>query len=347
VSSAPFVIQLDPAFDCGSSIRLQLDIEAAGVAPTFVTFALPTGVVVDEVVLLAEDFDGVAAPDLPAGWSLSNECSSCDPNDWVTTTTTPASPPNAAFASDVTFTSFSRLLAPVVQVPDTLPLLEVTFDVQYDLEIDDTRTAFDGAGFTYVIDQSGPSRFATADAIEFEPRYAHYIVRASGNGRGDRSGWSGISGGYLSARIVIPDMAGHSIRPQFDLTTDADTGEQGVWIDNIVIKGLALGCGTCTPAVSVGDAPLAAGFSLAGPNPFRDRTSLRYALAEPGRVEIDVFALDGRRVRRLAGGWQEAGDHTVRLDRAGTGGTRLEPGVYWVRFAAAGRASTVKVVALD
>ena len=46
-----------------------------------------------------ENFDGVTAPALPPGWVASNPTAG-DGTMWATTTTTPDSPPNAAFLVD-------------------------------------------------------------------------------------------------------------------------------------------------------------------------------------------------------------------------------------------------------
>src|SRR5206468_2724487 len=71
--------------------------------------------------------------------------------------------------------------------------------------------------------------------------YTHNIARSSGGGFGDRSGWSGSSGGYVSTRVRIPGLAGHSMRLRFDLTTAAGGGG-GWWVDNVVVKAFTLGC---------------------------------------------------------------------------------------------------------
>ena len=76
------------------------------------------------------------------------------------------------------------------------------------------------------------------------------------------------------------------------------------------------------------------------PSPTRGATLLRYALAEPGTVSIDVIDLLGRRVMALAQGLQAAGAQEIGLD-AGA----LSAGVYVVRVTvdgAAGRTSATR-----
>ena len=80
-------------------------------------------------------------------------------------------------------------------------------------------------------------------------------------------------------------------------------------------------------------------FELPRPNPFRDTTTLRYTLAEPGPVRLDVFDLAGRRVATLADAPRAAGTHAVALDGAG-----LADGVYVVRLTAGEAVRSRRVV---
>jgi hypothetical protein len=63
------------------------------------------------------------------------------------------------------------------------------------------------------------------------------------------------------------------------------------------------------------------------PNPFTRSTTLAFELPVPARVEIDVFALGGRRVRRLASEERTAGRHEVPWDGRDDGGHLLRAGV--------------------
>jgi hypothetical protein len=350
-ASGPYSITLSPSYQCGMDARFRLTISASGAATTYVEFALRTGVVTTTTTLLSENFDSVIAPALPAGWTLNNGCSTCATNDWKTTTTMPLSPPNAAFANDAAYSSFGRLFGPAVAVPANATYTEVQFDVMYGLEAQDTRTGFDALSFEYQIDGTGSSHFATADAIEFDYRYTHYIVRASGggNGFGDRSAWSSSSGGYKHVRIRIPGLAGHTLTPRFSVTTDANTGGSGAWVDNVLITALQVGCGACVTSVAErSPAREDVEFSLAGANPVQGGATLRYRLQEAGAVRIDVYSLSGRRVRTLVDRNEGAGDHTVAFSlRGGSASETLVPGMYVVRLVASGTTREVRVVALQ
>ncbi len=84
-----------------------------------------------------------------------------------------------------------------------------------------------------------------------------------------------------------------------------------------------------------------AGYRLgvAYPNPFNPTVLLRYSLARPGRVELEVFDVTGRRVAVLTDGVRAAGEHVVTWDAADA-----PSGVYFVRMTAGGFHAARKVV---
>jgi hypothetical protein len=72
------------------------------------------------------------------------------------------------------------------------------------------------------------------------------------------------------------------------------------------------------------------------PNPFRRRTTIEYALDQPGRVRLAVYDLMGRRVRTLVRRDQTAGAYTATWDGRGPSGQRVASGVYVYRLTAPG-----------
>src|SRR5262249_5956083 len=74
------------------------------------------------------------------------------------------------------------------------------------------------------------------------------------------------------------------------------------------------------------------------PNPAAGDASLGFALAHPGRVELAIYSVDGRRVRTLAAGAFAPG--TYHFTWAGDDDARhpVGPGIYYVRLAVRGGA---------
>ncbi len=76
----------------------------------------------------------------------------------------------------------------------------------------------------------------------------------------------------------------------------------------------------------------------AHPNPFNPQTVLEYSLPEAQQVELSIFDLSGRMVRRLEQGQRAAGNHTVTWQGEDDQGRRVPSGMYLARFTA-GRVS--------
>ena len=68
------------------------------------------------------------------------------------------------------------------------------------------------------------------------------------------------------------------------------------------------------------------------PNPFNSSTTIRYRLAEPGPVRLEIFDVQGRRVKKLADGDVGAGVYQVEWDGMDASGKPVATGVYLVRL---------------
>lgn len=89
--------------------------------------------------------------------------------------------------------------------------------------------------------------------------------------------------------------------------------------------------------VAVGDLPENATeleVAAARPNPFRERTTLHFALPQAGRVQLDVYDLQGRIVASRPLGVMQAGRQQATL-----AGGNLGPGLYLYRLSVADAAS--------
>ncbi len=82
------------------------------------------------------------------------------------------------------------------------------------------------------------------------------------------------------------------------------------------------------------------------PNPFAPDTWIAYALASDTNVSLRVYDVEGRLVRTLASGPEEAGTHRVRWDGKDAGGRDAAPGIYLYRLETPGVALSKKMVLL-
>ncbi len=99
-----------------------------------------------------------------------------------------------------------------------------------------------------------------------------------------------------------------------------------------------LGVFNPTPLEPEPPPPLPGGIEVErpAPNPFADRSVLRYGLPGAARVRLVVHDALGREVAVLADGPREAGPHEATLD-----GAALVPGVYFARFIVNGQRAAV------
>lgn len=82
------------------------------------------------------------------------------------------------------------------------------------------------------------------------------------------------------------------------------------------------------------------------PNPFSSHTSVSFSLPGPGRAELALYDVAGRRVRDLDGGRFAAGTHSAVWDGTTTSGARVPAGVYLVRLSTAEGQAVARVCIL-
>ena len=68
------------------------------------------------------------------------------------------------------------------------------------------------------------------------------------------------------------------------------------------------------------------------PNPFNSSTTLRYRIEEPGRVRLEVFDVQGQKVKTLVDGYVGSGVYQVEWDGTDASGKPVATGVYLARL---------------
>ncbi len=84
----------------------------------------------------------------------------------------------------------------------------------------------------------------------------------------------------------------------------------------------------------------------ASPNPFRETSLITFSLPKEGDATVEVVDSAGRLVRTVAKRAYPAGRWTLVWDGANEQGTKVSPGVYFVRLQAGGVEATHKVTLL-
>ena len=218
----PFAIPAAAA--CGSTQNVTINVtSSAGTqTPVVRSFVLgsPVGVV--------QNFDGLTAPAIPAGWTTAVTGSGVA---WVTSTTTPDTAPNAIFAGDPASTSGNDITT--ADIPVTSSSANVQFRLNYNTEL-----GYDGM----VLEISNPTVNAgafqdivTAGGTFTQNGYPR-ALNTSANPLTGRSAWTGSSAGYVTVSVNLPaSAAGQNIKLKFRMGSDASVGGTGVNVDGIQV----------------------------------------------------------------------------------------------------------------
>src|SRR5262249_39984249 len=92
-------------------------------------------------VVFTQNFDGVTAPALPAGWTT---LASGVQTPWVTQTAVRDSAPNSAFSADPTSIGVNELDSPAISIPIGSASAQLSFADNYDLETGPGTDGYDG-----------------------------------------------------------------------------------------------------------------------------------------------------------------------------------------------------------
>jgi hypothetical protein len=185
-----------------------------------------------------ENFDGVTAPALPAGWVASNPV----PGDgvmWVTSTTTPDSAPNAAFVPDQDGIS-DKVVDRMVTINSDSPVL--TFRNNFNSEMSG-GVFWDGS----VLEISSPN-ISNGDFLDVTDSHVGGTITSGGytgeisgdaeNPLAGRMAWSGNSGGYIDTVISLgPNLNGQTVTLRWRFGSDEAVAAPGWRIDGLQITG--------------------------------------------------------------------------------------------------------------
>lgn len=116
----------------------------------------------------------------------------------------------------------------------------------------------------------------------------------------------------------------------------------GLFVTPVATADARVGIGI---PLAVGDAAPPPGLAVrAEPNPARGRLSLAVTSGGAGVLRAEIHDVAGRLVRRLDGGWREAGAARLPWDGTGVAGTRVPPGIYLVTVRVGERIARARVV---
>jgi BNR/Asp-box repeat len=263
----PFQLFLEPGFIPGTTLEFTLAVATAQGVKTLL-FSQPTGTPVGTTIF-SENFDGVPAGSLPAGWTnFHNGGANVVP--WTTVDNVPGATTgsNSLFHIDANdgvngdATRWEQVSSPTITIPPTAAYVTLDFDTWYDTE-DNTYSpglniyGFDGATLRIADLTSGHvtrTNLVEAFAEEFSTgSLMHFPKHLPRNDNTayfqDMSVWGGYSDGWQHVHLKLPGMAGTTVQLRWDYTQDT-TGTaadvrpghtfSGVAIDNIVLQSVVI-----------------------------------------------------------------------------------------------------------
>lgn len=229
-----FAATIDANAKCGSqispSVRLNSNDEQLG----DMSFDLRVG---QQIVAFSENFDGVAAPALPSGWSTAT---SENHQLWRTSEARQQSGSNAAFSPAPIQKGVNELTSPVLHINSASAVLK--FRNWYELETTFLRNRlYDGSVLEIKIGESAWQDIVSAGGRFISGGYDGTIDGCCSNPLAGRLGWSGRSGVNRVSEFVDtvaqlpPAAAGHDVRLRWRVGTDIGGFREGQYIDNIVV----------------------------------------------------------------------------------------------------------------
>lgn len=233
--SRNFTFTADPNTACGGSITLTWLISDGGTNYPNATKTYVTGV---RTLSLAQNFDAVSVPTLPAGWT--NTQTSGTGINWNTVSDTPSSAPNAAFANDPIGVSAATLTSPSVLIGSADA--QISFKNKYI-----TESTFDGM----VLEYSTNAGSSWTDVITGGGSFVSggYNGLISANFMSPilgRMAWTGTSaGGFIDTVINLPAaLNGQTVIFRWMMASDTTVASTGVWVDDIQVFGARV-CNSC------------------------------------------------------------------------------------------------------
>ena len=173
-------------------------------------------------------------------------------------------------------------------------------------------------------DQRPQLRAAVPRIPQTAPNYFVYCAATP-----DR--WQLIEAGYCAAGALLQAT---SMNLQGFLTADLTPAEQTAIINALGIPSVDL------PLVIFSGGPELVGIGeregdnvesfAVYPNPFQEKTRIKYTLNSPTRVDLSIYDVSGRRVTNLANKTQTTGNFMVIWNGTDTRGKRLPQGIYYV-----------------
>jgi len=231
---------------CDGNITLTFNVVdgATNFGPLTVTVTL--GELVTSAAAFTENFDGVTAPALPAGWTTAQTGSA---PLWTTTTAYADTPLNSAATDGRDTPGDNSLTSPTIAIPTapgsgTNPRVQLSFRNNFN-----TEGGFDG-GVLEISIAGGPFADIITAGGTFVSGGYNASIGSTDSVLTGRPAWTGNSNGFITTVINLP-LAAQGQNAQFRWRTAYDTGTNpaggGMRVDTISVNAVTRDCCTGLP----------------------------------------------------------------------------------------------------
>jgi hypothetical protein len=232
-----YTFTVDPNLTCGNPVTATLALTDGAINYGTVTYTFPTGNTATNTV---QNFDGVTAPALPAGWTTTSSGSGLPVG---TSTTNPDTAPNDIFLSEGTTVGLSEVTSAPIAISGAGQKLnfrnlfntESTYD---GLVLEISIPSVNGGAFQDILAAGGT--FAAGG-------YNSTLNTGFNNPLPGRMAWTGLSGGtaaaptYITTTVNLPASAvGQNIQLKWRQGSDSSVAptNPGSRIDTITLSSL-------------------------------------------------------------------------------------------------------------
>ena len=240
-----FTFTVDPSLPCGSPVTLSLGVTDGATSYGTLTYPFITG---NTATTVLENFDGVTAPALPAGWSTTFSGSGTA----VTTSTVfPDTAPNDIFLSEAATMGLSEVTSAPVTITNSSQRLR--FRTLYN-----TEPNWDGLVLEISINGAAFQDILAAGGSFASGGYTGPLSSSTSQPLPGRQAWSGLSGGtasapaYITTLVNLPGSAvGQNVRFKWRQGSDgsqAPVTNPGSRIDSLALVSTV--CGGTAPTVN-------------------------------------------------------------------------------------------------
>ncbi len=235
--SKNFTFTVDPGVTCGNTITLTWTLADGAASYGNVTKTYGTGTA---NINLSQNFDAVTAPALPAGWT-QNQTSGTGIT-WVTSTTTPNSAPNTAFANDPATVNAAAIESPVF--PVSVSNASLSFQKAFT-----TESTFDGAVLEIKIGAGAWTDIVAAGGVFGSGGYNATISSSFSSPIAGRQAWSGTSATFTPTTVTLPASAnGQNVQLRWLMASDSSVASTGFRLDDVSVSA-GVSCSACALSI--------------------------------------------------------------------------------------------------